>query len=69
MKTMYTYDVDLHFESGWDTYTVSADCIDNARYTAIARVIAETGRSNANTIDLIRVYKAGTDKMYKEYRI
>ena len=70
---MYSYDVDLHFNSDcnayWDTYTVSANCIDKARYLAIARVISETGFDNAKTIDLIRVYKSGTNKMYKEYEI
>lgn len=66
---MFIYDVDLHFENGWDTYQVKADCLDNARYTAIMRVINETGRENAETIDCVRVYKHGTDKLLKEYNI
>lgn len=67
MKTIFIYDVDLHFENVWDTYTVGASCIDNARYTAIKRAINELGRDYANTIDCVRVYKNGTDKLLKEY--
>lgn len=63
----FIYDVDLHFGWGWDTYEVEADCTDNARYNAIMRVINETGRENAETIDVVRVYKHGTDKILKEY--
>ncbi len=64
---MFTYDVDLHFKNGWDTYQVKADCINNARYEAVMRVINETSRENAETIDCIRVYKHGTDKLLKQY--
>lgn len=31
------------------------------------RVINETGRENAETIDCVRIYKHGTDKLLKEY--
>lgn len=67
---MYNYDVDIHFKGwGWDTYIVKAECIDNARYIAVKRVIDETGIKNAENIDCVRVYKCGTDKMLKEYDI
>lgn len=64
---MFIYDVCIHFVWGWDTYQVKANCLDNARYTAVLRVINETGRENAETIDCIRIYKHGTDKLLKEY--
>lgn len=69
MKKMYRYDVDLHFPWGYDTYEVNADSIDNAKYTAIMRVINEISREYAEQIDCIRVYKHNTDKLYKEYKI
>lgn len=67
MKEMFRYDVDLHFPDGWDTYEVTADCVDNARFTAIVRVVKEISRKYAELIDYIRVYKHGTDKLLKEY--
>lgn len=67
MKTMYTYDVDLHFPDGWDTYEVSANCVSNARFVAITRVIKEISRKYAEMVDCIRVYKHGTDELLKEY--
>jgi len=70
---MYSYDVSLHFNFGcnsyWDTYTLNANCIDEAKYLAIIRAVSEMGFSNAKTIDLIRIYKSGSEKMYKEYEI
>ena len=69
MKKMFRYDVDLHFSWGWDTYEVNAECVDKARYTAIMRVINEISREYAEQIDCIRVYKHGTDKLFKEYSI
>ena len=65
----YTYDVDLHFPDGWDTYLVKAECIDSARYAAVMRVINEISREKAETIDAIRVYKHGTDNLLKEFGI
>lgn len=65
----YTYDVDLHFEDGWDTYTVSANHLDGARFMAIQRAVNETGRTHANSIDCIRVYRSGTDRLLKEYSV
>lgn len=69
------YDVDMHFKETekqyqhWSTYRVKADCINNARYNAIMRVIKEVSREYAETIDCIRVYKQRTDKLLKEYNI
>jgi len=61
---MFMYDVDLHFKGvGWDTYCVMADCVDNARYAAVQRVIDEIGVKQAETIDCVRVYKHNTDKL------
>lgn len=66
----FTYDVDVHFNGkGWDTYEVKADCVENARFAAVMRVINETGRENAEQIDSVRVYNHGTEKLLKEYAI
>ena len=65
---MYKYDVDIHFSGiGWDTYTVNADCVSNARYMAVIRVINETGREHAELIDCVKIYKHGTQKLIKQY--
>lgn len=65
----YTYDVDLHFPDGWDTYQVEAECIDSARYAAVMRVINEISREKAETIDTIRVYKHLSWDVLKEYKV
>lgn len=66
----FKYDVDLHFtDAGWDTYEVKANCIDNARYAAIQRVINEINREYANKIDCIRVYRHENGEFLKEYTI
>lgn len=65
-KGNFVYDVDIHTATGWDTYTVSADGLQNARYKAVKRVELETGVENCQSIDVIRVYKGGTDKLLKE---
>ena len=70
---MFIYDVSIHFKETekqyqhWDTYCVKADCVNNARYNAIMRVVNEISREYAETIDCVRVYKHGTDKLLKEY--
>lgn len=71
MKRMFNYDVDIHFKGiGWDTYTVQSDCIENARYKAIGRVIEEAYElCKNNAIDEMRIYREGTDKLLKEYSI
>jgi hypothetical protein len=71
VRTMkkYTYDVDLHFPDGWDTYQVEAECIDSARYAAVMRVINEISREKAETIDTIRVYKHLSWDLLKEYKV
>lgn len=71
MKTIFNYDVDVHFKDiGWDTYSVHADCIDHAIYTAIQRIIDETySIYRDNVIDSLRVYKSGTGILLKEYNI
>lgn len=67
---MFRYDVDIHFKStGWDMYEVNANCVDNARFTAVKRVIDECGRETAEEIDLVRVYKHRTPELLKEYEI
>ena len=67
---MIKYDVDMHFKNaGWDTYEVNAKCIDNARYTAVKRVLNELNNDIANDIDCVRVYKHNTDILLKEYEI
>ena len=48
---------------------VNATGVDNARFTAITRVINEISREYAEQIDCIRVYQHGTDRLYKEYNI
>lgn len=65
----FIYDIDIHNVNGWDTYQVEADCLSNARYNAVTRVINETGKENAETIDCIRIYRHNTDKLLKEYNV
>lgn len=60
----FFYNVDVHFTTGWDTYTVAASCISDARYKAIRRVIEE---ANKTDIDCIKVYSHTTGKLLKEY--
>ena len=69
MMKQFIYDVDIHNVNGWDTYQVEADCLSNARYNAVTRVINETGKENAETIDCIRIYRHNTDKLLKEYNV
>lgn len=63
---MFTYDVDIHNANGWDTYTVTADGLENARYNAVTRLELETSEENCYSIDVIRIYKHGTDELLKE---
>lgn len=73
MTIMFMYDVNIHFAetktqyAHWDEYLVNAENLSNARYNAIMRVINEISREYAKTIDCIRIYKHGTDKLLKEY--
>jgi hypothetical protein len=70
MSKLFKHDVALHFkDSGWDTYEVNADCLENARYAAVKRVIEELGRSYAEQINLIRIYEHNSDKLLKEYQV
>lgn len=69
MKKIFRYDVDIHFSWGWDTYEVNAISVDNARFTAVMRVINEISREYAEQIDCIRIYQHGTDRLFKEYNI
>lgn len=70
MNQLFKYDVDLHFEdTGWDTYEVNASCVGIASCMAEKRVIDELGRERAEQIDCVRVYKHGTDKLFKEYLV
>lgn len=67
---MFRYDVDLHFKNdGWDTYTVKADCIANARYNAMKRVEEEINTDIAGTVDCIRIYPENSDILLREYNI
>lgn len=72
---MFLYDVSIHFRETekqcqhWETYCVGADCVDNARYNAIIRVVYEINSEYAKTIDCVRVYRYGTDELLKEYDI
>ena len=65
----FIYDVDIHNVNGWDTYQVEADCLSNARYNAVTRVINETGKENAEIIDCIKIYRHCTDKLLMEYNV
>lgn len=65
----FIYDVDIHNVNRWDTYQVEADCLSNARYNAVTRVINETGKENAETIDCIKIYRHCTDKLLMEYNV
>lgn len=62
----FVYDVRIHNDYGWDTYTVRADGLESAKYKAVRRMELETGEENCYSIDVIRIYKEGTDELLKE---
>lgn len=65
MKTKdFIYNVHVHFTTGWDTYTVIANCVLEARYKAVKRVAEE---ANKTDIDCIKVYSYTTGKLLKKY--
>ena len=60
----FIYNVDVHFATGWDTYSVIANSVSDARYKAIKRITEET---NQTYIDCVKVYSHTTGKLLKEY--
>ena len=59
----FIYNVDVHFTTGWDTYTAAASCISDARYKAGKRITEETNQTH---IDCVKVYSHTTEKLLKE---
>lgn len=66
---MSEYDVMMHFGNYWDTYSVDAYSVDDARCRAAERVLNECGFEDYASIDLVRVYRYKTDELLKEYEI
>lgn len=62
----FVYDVRIHNAYGWDTYTVRADGLKSAEYKAVRRMENETDEEEYSSIDVIRIYKEGTDELLKE---
>ena len=60
----FTYNVGVHFATGWDTYSVIANSVSDARYKAIKRITEETNQTH---IDCVKVYSHTTGKLLKEY--
>ena len=61
----FTYNVDVHFATGWDTYSVIANSVSDARYKVIKRITEETNQTH---IDCVKVYSHTTGKLLKEYK-
>ena len=62
----FVYDVRIHNAYGWDTYTVAGDDVESAEYKALKRVEYECGKEERSSIDVIRIYKEGTNDLLKE---
>ena len=62
----FVYDVRVHNAYGWDTYTVAGDDVESAEYKALKRVEYECGIKERSSIDVIRIYKEGTNDLLKE---
>ena len=62
----FVYDVDIHHFYGWDTYTVRADCLENAKDKALKIMKNESLDEDFHSIDLIRIYEEDSDELLKE---
>ena len=62
----FVYDVDIHHFYGWDTYTVRADCWENAKDKALKIMKNESLDEDFHSIDLIRIYEEDSDELLKE---
>lgn len=62
----FVYDVRIHNDYGWDTYTVRADGLESAVYKALKRVEYECGKEECSSIDVIRIYKEDSNELLKE---
>lgn len=62
----FVYDVRIHNDYGWDTYTVRADGLESAEYKAVRRMELETDEEEYSSIDVIRIYKEDSNELLKE---
>lgn len=62
----FVYDVRIHNDYGWDTYTVAGDDVESAVYKALKRVEYECGKEECSSIDVIRIYKEDSNELLKE---
>ena len=62
----FGYDVDIHHFYGWDTYTVRADCWENAKDKALNIMKNESLDEDFRSIDSIRIYEEDSDELLKE---
>ena len=62
----FVYDVRIHNNYGWDTYTVRADGLESAEYKAVRRMELETDEEEYSSIDVIRIYKEDSNELLKE---
>ena len=62
----FVYDVRIHNEYGWDTYTVAGDDVESAIYKALKRFEYESGNEECSSIDVIRIYKEDSNELLKE---
>ena len=62
----FVYDVRIHNDYGWDTYTVRADGLESAEYKAVRRMELETDEEEYSSIDSIRIYEENSDELLKE---
>ncbi len=62
----FVYDVRIHNDYGWGTYTVRADGLESAEYKAVRRMELETDEEEYSSIDVIRIYKEDSNELLKE---
>lgn len=62
----FVYDVRIHNDYGWDSYTVRAGGLESAEHKAVRRMKLETGEEEYSSIDVIRIYKENSDELLKE---